>query len=94
MAEPCEKTTYKTERLAQTEARRLSDASGEWFRHYLCPACKRWHLTTNGSSNEAPRGRRGPFQKHWPKRAHTAEEMEALAKQIRDRRMGVEVSDG
>jgi hypothetical protein len=83
VAEPCQKTTYHSEHLARREARRLGDESGEPFREYVCSECGRWHLSTNGTRNDAPRGRRGPLQKHWPKRVHTAEEMEALAAEMR-----------
>ncbi len=93
MAESCGKTAYKGEEMARREARRISDEAGEAFRAYVCPDCGRWHLTTNGSGNTAPRGRRGPFQKHWPRRVHTLDEMEALAARMRADRAG-EVSDG
>ena len=83
----CEKRAYNGEQVARREARRLTDETGEPFAAYPCPDCKRWHMSTNGGNTEAPKSHRGPV-KHWPKRAHTVEQMEALAKAIRDRKTG------
>ena len=94
MADPCAKTTYSTEKVARRQARQISEGSGEDFRAYLCPDCRRWHLTTSTDGTTAPRGRRGGFQKHWPVRVHTLSEMEAVAKAMRERRVALDGGEG
>lgn len=103
----CEKTLYRTPKIARRQARILRSRVGEPMRAYHCPRCRRWHLTSSEASKPLPfngkhqrreRRRRqevrqggGLRSKH---RASRLEEAQTLARQLRARRCTEEDDQG
>ena len=80
----CTKAAYAGARVARRVARKMREAHGSPFRAYACPDCGAWHLTTGEDTTAAIHGGHAQPKRRGP-RARTAEELEALARAMRER---------
>lgn len=84
----CEKTRFASESAARSATKHTPNNNGDRWRAYLCPDCGGYHLTTQPNTHKTlapPPATNRRVHGRGP-RARTLEELEALAKKMRQPR--------
>lgn len=78
---PCDKTSYAGRGKARRAARHISTDSGEQFRAYYCPQCRKWHVTSQSAFKKVPT--RTPVKFKRGKTLKEGQTLEELAAKMR-----------
>jgi hypothetical protein len=81
---PCDKTSYPGRRRARHAAKLLTTETGELFRPYYCPECRKWHVTRQQRFVKVPISRHNSKTKRG-RRPEPGQSIEDLAEEMKKR---------